>query len=318
MSRARTTHVPEVSVGVPVYNGALFLEEALTALRDQDLEDIEVIVSDNGSTDDTVAIARAFVDADPRFRLVRSAVNQGVARNFNRTLALARAPLFMWHAADDRVGPGHLVACRDALRAHPRSDIAFPHVELIDAAGERVGQMDDEGLTFAGLSPSARVDVLLRRSVYQSIAWGGVHRTAALRALGGHPRFFGGDIVLAIRSALRGEWVVVPGTHFSCRRHDNQNSKAVGADPTVQVRSYDPAFRRPVAFPQWYLTYRMLTEAAAAPLPVTERVRATGAVVRRWVVPEWRMLPYDVKRNLIRLRTGTYRGAFSSSSGYWV
>ncbi|MBD3779507.1 MAG: glycosyltransferase family 2 protein [Micrococcales bacterium] len=317
-TRTRTAPAPQVSVGVPVYNGALYLDQALAALRDQDLRDIEVVVADNGSTDDTPHIAREYAASDPRFRYVRSPRNLGVARNFNRTLALARAPLFMWHAADDVAAPGHLAACHAALAAQPRADIAFPRVTLVDAEGEVVGHMDDEDLTFAGLTPAARVDLLLRRSVYQSIAWGGVHRTDALRALGGHPLFFGGDIVLAMRSALRGEWAVVPERLFACRRHAHQNSKAVGADPLVQVRSYDPGFSRPVAFPQWYLTGRMLAEAAAAPLPPAERARAVAAVVRRWGVPEWRMLPYDVKRNLVRLRSGTYRGAYSSSSGYWV
>jgi glycosyltransferase involved in cell wall biosynthesis len=313
-----SVRAPQVSVGVPVYNGALYLEEALTALRDQDLPDIEVIISDNASTDATPKIAQAFADADPRFRYYRSDVNRGVPRNFNRTLQLARAPLFMWNAADDVVGPGHLTACRDAMAEHPQSDIAFPRVTLIDAAGEVVGYMDDEDLTFEGLAPAERVDLLLRRSVYQAIAWGGVQRTARLRAMGGHPRYFGGDIALGIRSALRSEWVVVPERHFFCRRHDNQNSKAVGADPIVQVRSYDPAFRRPVAFPQWYLAYRMLAETAVAPVPPAERARATVAVLRRWTVPEWRLLAYDLKRNVIRLRRGTYQGAYSSSSGYWV
>ena len=310
--------LPELTVGVPVYNGARYLEQALTALRDQDLADIEVVVSDNASTDATGEIARSFAAADHRFRYVRSPVNQGVPRNFNRTLALARAPLFMWHAADDVVTPRHLVACRDALAAVPDADVAFPRVTLIGPDGEVVGHMDDEDITLRGLSPARRVDLLLRRSGCQAIAWGGVHRTAALRALGGHPDFFGGDMVLGLRSALRTEWVEVPERLFLCRRHDAQNSKAVGADPVVQARSFDPGFRRPVAFPQWYLTLRLLTEVAAAPASLAQRAAAVGVVMRRWTLPEWRMLAYDVKRNAIRLRRGSYEGAYSASAGSWV
>ncbi len=318
MPHADGSGTPELSVGVPVYNGERYLAEALTALRDQDLADIEVIVSDNASTDATPDIARSFVDADPRFRYVRAPENRGVPRNFNRTLELARAPLFMWHAADDVVTPRHLVACRDALAGRPDADVAFPRVTLIGPDGAVVGHMDDEGLSLDGLDAPARVDLLLRRSGCQAIAWGGVHRTAALRALGGHPPFFGGDMVLGLRSALRTQWAPVPDRLFLCRRHDQQNSKAAGADPVVQVRSFDPSFRRPVAFPQWYLTYRLLAEALVAPAPPVQRVRAAGVVMRRWTLPEWRMLAYDVKRNLIRLRTGSYRGAYSGSSASWV
>jgi hypothetical protein len=92
----------------------------------------------------------------------------------------------------------------------------------------------------------------------------------------------------------------------------------VGADPIVQVRSYDPAFRRPVAFPQWYLAYRMLAEPLVAPVPPADRARALVSVARRWTLPEWRLLAYDLKRNVIRLRRGQYQGAYSASSGYWV
>lgn len=249
---------------------------------------------------------------------MRSETNRGIPWNFNHVLDLARAPLFMWNAADDVVGPQHLVRCRDALAAHPDAAIAFPRVTLVDAAGEVVGYMDDEHLDYRGLAPGARVDQLLRRQSWQAIAWGGVLRTDALRAMGGHPTFFGGDIVLGIRSALCSEWVVVPERLFSCRRHDNQNSKAVGADPIVQVRSYDPGFRRPVAFPQWYLALRMLTETVVAPVPAADRARALAAVLRRWTLPQARLLAYDVKRNAIHLTRGTYRGACSASSGYWV
>lgn len=318
MPHAPHTAAPQVSVGVPVYNGERYLAEALTALRDQDLAEIEVIVSDNASTDATPDIAREFVAADPRFRYVRSPENRGVPRNFNRTLELARAPLFLWHGADDVVTPRHLVACRDALAAHPEADIAFPRVTLIGPDGAVVGHMDDEGLSLDGLPAAGRVDLLLRRSGCQAIAWGGMHRTAALRALGGHPPFFGGDMVLGVRSALRTEWVQVPERLFLSRRHDEQNSKAAGADPVVQVRSFDPSFRRPVAFPQWYLTFRLLAEALVAPTTPVQRARSAGVVMRRWTLPEWRMLAYDVKRNLVRLRTGSYQGAYSSSSASWV
>lgn len=309
--------VPLVSVGVPVYNGARYLEQALTALRDQDLEEIQVVVSDNGSTDETPEIAQHFADTDRRFTYVRSESNRGLPWNFNRTLELARAPLFMWNAADDVSTRQHLVRCRDALLAHPEASIAFPRVELIDADGAVVGHMDDDGLEFLGLSPAERVNLLLRRQVFQAIGWGGLLRTDVLRGMGGHPPFFGGDMVLGVAMAMRRPWVVVPDRLFASRRHDTQNSKAAGADILDQVRSFDPTWSRPVAFPQWYLVYRLLGAALAAPAPVHQRVAASRAVID-WTVPRWRMLPYDVKRNLIHLARGRYEGAYSSSSGYWV
>ena len=302
---------PLLSVGVPVYNGARFLERSLQALADQDFTDIEVIISDNGSTDATGAIARDFVRADPRFRYLRSERNNGVSWNFNRVLSLAQAPFFMWNAADDVVRPGHLARCRQALIDTPEASIAFSRVVLIDAHDEVVGEMDDLGLDFTSLSPSERVELFLHRHVYQVIGFGGVFRTPAIQEMGGLPSFYGGDIALGVAMAMRQPWVQVPDQLYVSRRHEAQTNKVQGGDVIDQMRTYYPGWTRPVAFPQWYLNHRLLVEALTAPAPLAERGRAVRAVMAEWTVPNWRFFPFDVKRNLVRTVRGRYTGAYS-------
>lgn len=306
------TRGPLVTVGVPVYNGERYLERTLAALRDQDLEDIEVVVSDNGSVDGTVDIALAFARDDARFTVLRNDANRGVPWNWNRVLARARAPFFMWNGADDIVRPGHLSRCREALLACPEASIAFSRVVLIDADDAVVGEMDDVDLDFVRRGPADRVALFLDRRVYQVIGFGGVMRTDLLRSMGGLPGFYGGDIALGVKMAMRAPWVQVPEQLFVSRRHDQQTNKVQGGDVLVQVRTYDPAWSRPVAFPQWFLNYRILREAATAPVPPRERTRAVAQVLRLWTVRNWRFFPFDVKRNLIRLTTGEYVGAYHS------
>ena len=303
--------VPLLSVGVPVYNGARFLERSLQALADQDLTDIEVIISDNGSTDTTADIARDFARTDPRFRFLHSPRNNGVSWNFNRVLSLAQAPFFMWNAADDVVRPSHLSRCRQALIDTPDASIAFSRVVLIDAHDELVGEMDDLGLDFTVLSPSERVELFLHRHVYQVIGFGGVFRTATIQTMGGLPPFYGGDIALGVAMAMRQPWVQVPEQLYVSRRHDAQTNKVQGGDVMVQMRTYYPDWSRPVAFPQWYLNHRLLVEAVTAPAPLPERGRAVRAVLSEWTVPNWRFFPFDVKRNLVRAVRGRYTGAYS-------
>ena len=74
------TMQPAVSVGVPVYNGARFLQDCLECLRSQTFSDIEVLIFDNASTDGTEAIARDFVARDPRFSYFRQSANKGPVR----------------------------------------------------------------------------------------------------------------------------------------------------------------------------------------------------------------------------------------------
>lgn len=301
---------PIVTVGIPVRNGERYLDSTLRALVEQDLEEIQIVVSDNGSTDRTPEILERWAAEDLRIEHVRSPVNRGVPWNFNHTLELARAPYFMWNSADDLTGRSHLRRCVALLEERPEVAIAFSRVALIDGEGSAIGGMDDEGLDFEGLSPSKRVALYLERRVYQLTGFGGVLRTDLLRQVGGLPDFYGGDVALGVRMVASHPVVQLPERTFTARRHDRQTNKLQGADVLDQVRAYRPQHARPIAFPQWFLNYQLARSVWLAPLPGSERLRGLAAVVRLWTVPNWRFLPFDLKRNLVRLTKGRYVGAF--------
>ncbi|WP_448533355.1 glycosyltransferase family 2 protein [Parathermosynechococcus lividus] len=92
---------PKISIGMPVYNGAKYIREALDSLLGQTFTDFELIISDNASTDDTEAICREYAVKDQRIRYVRQAQNLGAGSNFKFVLDEAIAEYFMWAAADD-------------------------------------------------------------------------------------------------------------------------------------------------------------------------------------------------------------------------
>lgn len=92
---------PLVSIGMPVYNGEDTLEAALVAVRQQTHRNIEIIISDNGSTDRTQAIAQRHAEDDPRIRYFRQPVGLGATGNFSFVLEKATGPYFMWSADDD-------------------------------------------------------------------------------------------------------------------------------------------------------------------------------------------------------------------------
>src|SRR5690606_27125551 len=91
-----------ITIGVPVVTGERYLAEALAALREQTLTDIEVVIADNASTDRTAEIAREVARADRRFHYVRRERNLGLVENYNRVFAETSGEFFAWHAADDR------------------------------------------------------------------------------------------------------------------------------------------------------------------------------------------------------------------------
>lgn len=300
---------PVVTIGVPVYNRERFIEPTLAALQAQDLTEIEVIVGDNASTDGTRAIAERFARDDSRFTVLPSDVNRGSTWNYNRLLAAARGEFFAWNAADDVILPTHLSACVGLLRDHPEAVMAFSRAEHIDESGAVVRGVDDAALDFLQSSPAARLDVFFRHQAFHA-AFGGLYRTRVLRDAGGFDPFFGQDLALGTRMALRAPWVQSQDVTYQLRWHEDQMSKLQGGDPVRQTRIFTPTHRRPVAFPQWYLNYRLYAEVMAAPLSAAERARAIRAVLAGWTIPNWRALPYDVKRNAIRLAKGRYEGTY--------
>lgn len=92
---------PIVTVGIPVYNGELYIQKAINSVLVQSYTNFELIVSDNASIDSTEVICKEFARNDSRIRYVRHHINQGVDFNFNFVLSEAKSKYFVWLGADD-------------------------------------------------------------------------------------------------------------------------------------------------------------------------------------------------------------------------
>jgi succinoglycan biosynthesis protein ExoO len=105
---------PTVSVIVPNYNGAAYLAQSIGSACRQTLRDIEIIVSDDASTDASVAIVRQLMEHDARIRLVTSERNGGPAVARNRALAAATGEWIAVMDSDDLMHPGRLAMLLEA------------------------------------------------------------------------------------------------------------------------------------------------------------------------------------------------------------
>src|SRR5262249_33219798 len=117
--------VPRISVGLPVYNGANHVAEAIESVRAQTYQDFELIICDNASTDRTGEICRAIAAVDPRIRYYLNPENLGASGNFRRTFELARGEFFNWLSHDDIVAPTYLERCVDILEQSPSIVLCF-------------------------------------------------------------------------------------------------------------------------------------------------------------------------------------------------
>lgn len=99
---------PEVSVVIPAFNAAATIEGAIASVRSQTLTNLEILVVDDGSTDDTFARVSALQAIDPRIVVLRSTINRGAANARNRALDAARGRWIALVDADDTIVPTRL------------------------------------------------------------------------------------------------------------------------------------------------------------------------------------------------------------------
>lgn len=112
---------PAVSVIIPTYNRAQYLGESISSVLAQEGPPFEVIVIDDGSTDETPALLERYGDA---IRIVRQA-NQGIAAARNAGIAAARGRFIAFHDSDDIALPGRVACLHEFLSAHAEYDLAI-------------------------------------------------------------------------------------------------------------------------------------------------------------------------------------------------
>lgn len=204
---------PLVSVGIPVYNEARFLDQSLMSLLAQDYPNVEIIISDNASTDGTGEICARAAENDARIRVLCASVNGGATANFQRCLDAAKGDFFMWAGGHDLWSVDFISQCVDALMRHPAAVIATPESQWIDTSSQPFGQRACI-LDTRGVDPLARVFMLLWANMH---AMYGLMRTSALRAIGPIPNYSGADLILLLRMVLQGDFVPAPSALWSRR-----------------------------------------------------------------------------------------------------
>ena len=118
-------HRPLVSILIPNYNYVQYVERAVASAVAQTYPNVEIIVSDNCSTDGAWELLNERFGTEPRVRLYRNATNIGLAPNFDRVLELARGHYVMWLSSDDFLYPTHVERLAARFSADPALDVVY-------------------------------------------------------------------------------------------------------------------------------------------------------------------------------------------------
>ncbi len=169
-----TAQTPALSVVLPVYNAANFLEAALNSVLSQDFRDFECIAINDGSTDQSGLILDQYQKRDARMHVLHQD-NAGLVETLNRGIAASRAPLIARMDADDICLPGRFAAQMQHFRG--RNDLAAlgGQIQLINEQGDLLRTVDYpasgkelEALLCMG-SPVAHPAVMLRKAAVQKV-----------------------------------------------------------------------------------------------------------------------------------------------------
>ena len=164
---------PEISVIIPTHNRAWALARAVSSVLNQTFEDFELLVVDDGSTDQTQELLESFDDS--RLRVIKEPSNGGVSRARNRGIGLARGEWIAFLDSDDEWLPHKLQAQREYLQGRPELRVVHGE-EIWIRRGVRVnphkkhaksgGWIFAKCLPLCAISPST---VMIHREVFQQI-----------------------------------------------------------------------------------------------------------------------------------------------------
>ncbi len=249
-----------VSIGMPVYNSAPHIRQALDSMLAQDYEHLELIISDNASTDGTQEICLAYAAKDQRIRYYRNVRNMGMLWNKNRLFELASGEYFKWAGSYDCLAPTFISACKRVLDDDPRVVLAYPLSRLIDENGAFYGEVVREILDTRKLPTSARVVTAIAKTDKCAHEFYGLFRTSALRRCRPLCTLLGDDHLLMMEISFLGAIAVVPEVLFY-RRESGPVLPEDERIATTLIRQSPEARTRKRIRPCWELWRQHLTGA---------------------------------------------------------
>lgn len=231
-----------LSICIPTYNRADMLRHTIDSILGQGVDGVEIVVSDNASTDGTDALMQELAQRHPQIRYVRSATNVGADRNFLKAVELAAGRYAWLMGSDDLVAPGGVAEVLQAIASHPElpgfsvnrqmydlsmtralpdMDLFTPRTERVHVHRSALDACDDLGIYLSFISGQ----------VFRKEAWSR-HAQAP-----GIEKYYNGLVHLYVLYAMirdAGTWGAVAAPLVRCRS-DNDSFLSAGHFKRFQI-----------------------------------------------------------------------------------
>lgn len=211
---------PLVSIGMPVYNEESYILASITALLNQDYENIEIVLSDNGSTDKTSDICEEMARNHSNITFNKFDTNVGITKNFNYVLEQSHGKYFMWAAGHDLWSKNYISECVNMMLMNPLSVISFGSSQWID---QNDHIMDSRQF---GWADTRGLDIISR---YVYAFWGNMHPILGIikrdkLIIKPAINTAGTDLILLCRLSLEGDFIHATKAHWSRREFREESS----------------------------------------------------------------------------------------------
>lgn len=268
---------PKVSIGLPVYNGEAYLADTLDCLLSQSYTNIEVVVSDNASSDSTETIANEYVRKDQRVVYYKNRKNVGVAKNYNMAFERSTGKYFKWAAMGDICGTTFIEKCVDILEECDDVVLCYPRTRVF--SDDVLDSTDyDDNLDLQFENPSDRFRLLLANLKLNN-AMNGVIRSDVLGKTVLHKVFVGSDICLMAELALRGKIREYP--EFLFYRRINESTATILKSEEEIGRFFQPGSQSALLFQNTKGIATLYSIVARAPISLTEKAKCFGYLLKR-------------------------------------
>ncbi len=272
---------PTASIGLPVYNGEKYLEQALNSILAQSYTDFELLISDNASTDRTQEICQTYLAEDPRIIYHRNEKNLGAAPNHNLVFKLASGKYFKWMGYDDIVAPNFMARCVEILDSNTDVVLCFPKSLIIDDQGNVVDEFDYTFRTDLQ-EPHKRFGNFVFHLKTGNLFYG-LMRADTIRKTSLHGSYPSSDLVFLAELALHGQFYVIPEPLFYRRKHLEQSTKGTLKVERDRVLWFDTSNEGKILLPKWQYLFGYLRAIRNGPVNRSQQAYCYLQMVR-WVL----------------------------------
>lgn len=279
---------PKLSIGLPVFNGDAYLEEAIQSILSQTYSDFELVLSDNASTDGTEDLCRAYAVRDRRVKYHRNPKNIGATQNWYQVFDLSCGEYFASAAHDDIYAPDYMQKCIAVLEQDASTVICYSKTRIIDGRGnplndDRIAKMFEAKIDTVSASPSVRLYNVIGVD-YLCIQLYGVMRAAALRATKVFAGYYGCDRNTLAELALLGKIHEIPEYLFFHRIYPGALGAAVySGRPLQDLFLWDPGTDWNERFAALKIFGNYFGSVSQASIPWIEKLKSYAYLQRLFV-----------------------------------